>query len=371
MTSSAEGGRPHPQGPRIDILCRVIDNFGDAGICWRLARQLAAALDAQVCLWIDHPESVAAWRDTSLAPSVRTFDAQSASELQPRDLFIAALGAQVPPPLAGELARMRTPWVRYEYLSAEPWIDDCHALPSLKPNGATEWFWYPGYTEKSGGLLREPGLMAARRAFASQEAESWSRLHGLASAPGRLRMCLFGYPGSIVDGLLEALARSGLPIDVFANSGLARSIRLPERPGGLMLRTHAFLSQDDFDRLLWSCDLNLVRGEESWVRAQWAGRPFLWQAYVQDEGLHLEKLRAFLRRMLAHEPDARAAAIIERAMLAFNIGGPEVGPAIGEWLAALTAVRSAHQRWCASLAAQADLVTRLRGFLRHQLQFRV
>jgi uncharacterized repeat protein (TIGR03837 family) len=54
------------------------------------------------------------------------------------------------------------------------------------------------------------------------------------------------------------------------------------------------LSQTDFDQLLWTCDLNFVRGEDSLVRALWAGRPFVWQIYPQDDGAHRPKLAAFL-----------------------------------------------------------------------------
>ena len=36
-----------------DVFCRVVDNYGDAAVCWRLARQLADEHGARVRLWID------------------------------------------------------------------------------------------------------------------------------------------------------------------------------------------------------------------------------------------------------------------------------------------------------------------------------
>jgi uncharacterized repeat protein (TIGR03837 family) len=66
--------------------------------------------------------------------------------------------------------------------------------------------------------------------------------------------------------------------------------------GALTVRVLPFVPQPDYDRLLWACDLNFVRGEDSWVRAQWAARPFIWHIYPQDENLHHKKLRAFLQR---------------------------------------------------------------------------
>ena len=35
-----------------DLFCRVVDNFGDVGVCWRLAADLAQRGE-QVRLWID------------------------------------------------------------------------------------------------------------------------------------------------------------------------------------------------------------------------------------------------------------------------------------------------------------------------------
>jgi uncharacterized repeat protein (TIGR03837 family) len=66
--------------------------------------------------------------------------------------------------------------------------------------------------------------------------------------------------------------------------------------GALTVRVIPFMPQTDYDRLLWACDLNFVRGEDSWVRAQWAARPFVWHIYPQDENLHHVKLRAFLQK---------------------------------------------------------------------------
>ena len=44
----------------FDIFCRVVDNFGDIGVCWRLARQLARTSGANaVRLWVDDLHSFA------------------------------------------------------------------------------------------------------------------------------------------------------------------------------------------------------------------------------------------------------------------------------------------------------------------------
>lgn len=45
------------QSPSIDIFCRVIDNFGDAGVMWRLARAMRA-LGYRIRLIIDDPQTL-------------------------------------------------------------------------------------------------------------------------------------------------------------------------------------------------------------------------------------------------------------------------------------------------------------------------
>ncbi len=68
--------------------------------------------------------------------------------------------------------------------------------------------------------------------------------------------------------------------------------------GALEVQYLPFLPQHKYDDLLASCDLNFVRGEDSFVRAQLAGRPLVWHIYPQAEDAHLTKLQAFLELLL-------------------------------------------------------------------------
>jgi uncharacterized repeat protein (TIGR03837 family) len=57
------------------------------------------------------------------------------------------------------------------------------------------------------------------------------------------------------------------------------------------------MSQTEFDHLLWACDMNFVRGEDSLVRALWAGKPWVWQIYPQDDLAHHAKLQALCDKL--------------------------------------------------------------------------
>ena len=272
-----------------DIFCRVIDNYGDIGVCWRLAAQLGARGQA-VRLWIDDPAPLA-WMAPEGAPGVRVLPWREPFDLQgvvPGEVWIEAFGCE--PPEAFVAARTGEPaWINLEYLSAEAWVERCHGLPSPVMSGPgkglTKRFFYPGFTERTGGLLREDELAAKQAAF---DRTAWLVAHGLPT-DGR-RIVLFGYePPSLAAVMAEAEAHWLVTPGRSASAAQG----LPLAPGA---SRHAlpWLDQRGFDELLWSADLNLVRGEDSLVRALWAGQPFVWQIYPQHDDAHHAKLRAFL-----------------------------------------------------------------------------
>ena len=125
-----------------------------------------------------------------------------------------------------------------------------------------------------------------------------------------------------------------------------------------------FLEQSDYDRLLWACDVNFVRGEDSFVRAQWAGRPFIWHIYPQDENLHHVKLRAFLQLYLQDEQHAGSAPNVAALSLAWNGAQPCADwPALWQSLLGelpALAVRATH--WRQRMLANGDLASNLLSF---------
>ena len=275
-----------------DIFCRVIDNHGDLGVCWRLARDLAARGHA-VRLWVDDAAALA-WMAPQPPASIEVCSwPQGDVQVQPGDIVIEAFGCELP---AGFVARMaaRRPvprWINLEYLSAEAYVERSHGLASPQFNGPgaglTKHFFYPGFTPRTGGLLREPGLLEGMLNF---DGPGWLARRGWAARPGERVVSLFAYANPALPALLDELATQ--PTLLLACPGPPQA-QLTNRSG---LRTLAlpYLRQDDYDRLLWACDLNFVRGEDSFVRAQWAGKPWVWQIYPQDDGAHAAKLEAFM-----------------------------------------------------------------------------
>jgi uncharacterized repeat protein (TIGR03837 family) len=376
-----------PGTPRWDIFCSVVDNYGDAGICWRLARQLVAEHALDVRLWIDALPILAKLapaidpaRSTQLVDGVcvaRWAEAERAVAELPATV-VQAFGCALPHRyLAAMAARKPQPvWINLEYLSAEAWIEDCHGLASRHPKlPLTRHFFFPGFTAASGGLLRERDLVRRRDAFladAAAQAVLWRSLRHAAPDAGTRLVSLFCYPGAPLASLLDAWAEGDEPILCIVPEGVAASAldawtggAVPHagqeiRRGRLTIAEAPFLPQDDYDRLLWRCDLNFVRGEDSFVRAQWAARSFVWQLYPQTEDAHRLKLDAFLERYSAGLASEAARAYRDFARTWNGDGDPAV---TWEPFAAAAPLLAPHaQRWAAELAQMSDLASNLVKF---------
>lgn len=315
------------QATTLALFCKVVDNFGDIGICWRLARQLQQEHGIHVSLWVDDLNSfqkicpeVLLHADIQQIGDVtvhhwRTQDGQfSPAEID--DIVIEFFGCDIPPGYIAAMAE-RTPqpvWINLEGLTAEQWVEGCHTLPSSHPRlPLTKYFFFPGFTDKTGGLLHESSLEEQRRQFQADPA-TMANFLGRFGMPAdemtALKVSLFCYPHAPVSALFDAWKNNDQPVVCLVPEGVATEVVrafLGAEPragaagtnGALTVNVIPFVPQPDYDKLLWACDLNFVRGEDSFVRAQWSGKPFIWHIYPQDENLHHKKLRAFLERYSA------------------------------------------------------------------------
>ncbi len=348
---------------RWDLFCRVVDNHGDAGVCWRLARDLARRGEA-VRLWIDDATALA-WMAPDGAPGVEVMPWEGASTSTTHgDVVVEAFGCELPDPfIAGMAAAVVPPvWINLEYLSAEAYVERSHCLRSprlVEPGaGLDKWFYFPGFTRATGGLIREPGLMQKRL---HHDRTAWLAARGWQPREQERAVSLFCYDSAPLADWLDWLAVSPtlLLVPPGAPQRIVRSCKASNpAPERLRVLDIPWQTQDDYDRLLWSCDLNFVRGEDSFARAQWAEVPFIWQIYPQDDGAHWAKLDAFLDRFLADTWERPSAAL--RALFhSWNGGGtrPASAPDAGEW-------RTHCQRWSHEMQAQDSLTNQLIAFCR-------
>ncbi|MFA7832106.1 elongation factor P maturation arginine rhamnosyltransferase EarP [Aeromonas dhakensis] len=393
-----------------DIFCCVVDNFGDIGVTWRLARQLkqegalpAQEGEVQVRLWVDDlasfaricpgldPAQESQWVD---GIHIQHWHKTLPADTIPARVVIEAFACQLPAPFVAKMASQPSPpcWLNLEYLSAESWVEDCHGLASpqrlesqsLGSLSLNKYFFFPGFTARTGGLLCERALIVERERWQQDEAglnAYWDNLGLPPKQELELRVSLFTYESAALTSLVECWCQGDTPVtlllplgrslnDVLTGAGLADAVPTARagdllRSGNLAIKLLPMTDQAGYDRLLWSCDLNLVRGEDSFVRAQWAARPFLWHIYPQEEQAHMVKLDGFLDHYLAELPTA-TGQWLRGFSHALNQGGNT-----REWWAQWpdhAAIWQQHGRhWSHKLLQDGDLVTRLVKFLESRI----
>ena len=359
---------------RCDVFCNVIDNFGDAGVCWRLVRELAEITDWQLRLVVDRPELI-----TSLGKSntdgvtvVAWGDERAPTDVA--DIVIEAFSCRIPEPYLDRMRSREHPpaWVSLEYLSAEHWIDGCHGLPSPDPrSGMVKHFFFPGFTPTSGGLIREKRLDAlTEKPITDAARRDWLASIGIKSLEGHYLTSLFCYLDSPFAQLFESWKHAAQPVQCLLAAGHSvacqQKIVAIATAFDVTLSPLPFLTQDDYDRLLASCDVNFVRGEDSFVRAQWMKKPFVWQAYRQTDDTHLVKLAAFLDRYRAGMPP-EAAAAIDALYQAWNDGAPWTKSLWDDFMAARSTIEQHNRAWSKTLSSHGNLAENLAAFCESKL----
>ena len=368
-----------------DVFCRVVDNHGDAGVCWRLAADLASRGIA-VRLWIDDARALA-WMapkgcaGVTVHPWPAGDDEMRNARGAPSDVVIEAFGCGLPDPCLRFMASLQPSdsaplWINLEYLSAETYVERNHQLPSLQcsgaGNGLTAHFFYPGFTERTGGLLRELDVASRRRSF---RRDSWLAEQSIRPRPGERLVSLFCYDNHELPALMKSLAQHPTLLLTTPGHATEQVERLMAEAADSahcweLLRIHPlpWLSQRGYDELLWSCDVNFVRGEDSLVRAIWAGAPFVWQIYPQDDDAHHIKLDAFLSRAFPDRVSATADAV-RQVWACWNRGpASHDSRSVEAWSVlnggeSMSRWRERCALWRDELFLQADLATQLLAFV--------
>jgi len=377
-----------------DIFCTVVDNYGDIGVTWRLAKQLQQEFAIEVRLWVDDLHSFAHILP-SLEPTSTVQQQQGVSIIhwqsplpitwQAGAVLIEAFACQLPNEVLDTLTQLSKDaikWLNLEYLSAEDWVESCHGLPSIQPSGHKKYFYFPGFNANTGGLICERALLTEREHWQqNNQRQRYFQALGLTDiadddivlsvfcyeSPALTALCAYWQQAPQAPQALHLLIPKGrcltslaslLPAPVEQYSAGER-IQL----GKLTVHILPMTDQAGYDRLLWSCDLNIVRGEDSFVRAQWSAKPFVWHIYPQQENAHLVKLDAFLSRYCDNLAP-NIARIWSDFNLAFNQDDENQVVTLWQQLTSVILPLANHSlNWQNAVLADADLATRLVKFV--------
>lgn len=357
---------------RWDIFCKIIDNYGDAGVCWRLCKSLLASPHSeasrrieQIRLFCDDLEVLQELQDKVIENDpactleVLAWDQASAHHAQKVDVVIEAFACELPAAYVRHL-RQDVVWLNLEYLSAEEFALSSHGMGSPQNSGQTKFFYFPGFLPASGGLIHGTPYIHRQGQHPLAKGSNYLAQFLEKLSPGSKKVSVFQYPSRDLSAWLmnlDQLCQSrGERVDLILCAGQKLDMALQH------IDTHQLpmLSQYDYDILLQNCDLNLVRGEDSFVRAQLAGRPFIWDIYQQTDGVHLQKHAAFFALFSQYCPKPLLPAL--HALHHYEL--PE------HWWQLLPELNQQAQSWARYLLEQTPLEVKIQDFVKTQENMR-
>ena len=328
----------------ITILCKVVDNFGDIGVAWRLCRRLAKIQSKyKICLVVDDLEAFSKIESDIIASEAKQSININGIEIFPwnddafcHEVFSQNDGERLS--LILELFQCGRPdWMEHilfeeklnrtvqiimiDYLTAEKYAENFHCLQSLTRSAKVQKVnFMPGFTQKTGGLVIDdewqeiPEYKADGPVLVFTYENDWSKLAeslidycGSPSTPLRARKKVLLAQGRGKESMLQALKQVVEPVGPERNR-MDETTFVEELP---------YLNQNQWDKMMKECSALVIRGEESMSRACLSGIPFIWHAYPQSDEYQLVKVKALLERMRQHFEQADFE-IVEKAWLDIN-----------------------------------------------------
>ena len=339
---------------KIMILCKVVDNFGDIGVVYRLARALTDLRpELELTLVVSNLESFHAMaKEIEAKKQIQDFHYKNSVwkildwnlevengklKSEKPDLQLSSFNCQ----LILECFQCGRPdWledilfapnftemvqiIQIDYLTAEDYADEFHLLKSgTRKSNIKKIFFMPGFTEKTGGLIineecrmqnAELGATASpsgvspfahAHCYAPTTRSATSGLHTLARD---FSLFFFAYEDDcavVVKGIADFQEKmresdKDFSVCVYLASGKSCApfeISWKKLGSPFKIEKLPFMQQEEFDEFITRMDFLFVRGEDSLARAALTGLPFVWQAYKQDENYQLVKVKALLERM--------------------------------------------------------------------------
>ncbi|WP_338989739.1 elongation factor P maturation arginine rhamnosyltransferase EarP [Fusobacterium animalis] len=294
----------------IDIFCQVIDNYGDVGVAYRLAREFKRVYpNKKLRFVINQIEELNLIRKSEDIEIILYKDISKIENSA--DLIIESFGCEIPKEYMNKAFKDSKLIINLEYFSAEKWVDDFHLQESFLGGNLKKYFFIPGLSKKSGGILLDNEFLERKKKVEANK-EYYLEKFGIKEKYDLIGS-VFSYEKNF-DSLIEELKKLDKKvillilsektqknfIKYFDNGNNYDKIKFVKLP---------FFTYDKYEELLALCDFNLVRGEDSFVRALLLGKPFLWHIYPQDENTHIKKLESFLEKYCSNNKELKQTFI--------------------------------------------------------------
>lgn len=336
----------------IDIFCTVIDNFGDIGVVYRLATALHRHYHhAQIRVYVDdlttfskinplvNPDSAVQSIDDITYMHTKCVSPETYALDKPAKLLIEAFGCLIPDFIMKRAYHESDLLINLEYLSAENWVDGYHMMESLLPEGSLKkYFFMPGFSPGTGGVILNSNTPLPHELHAPDRFTCLNNIlvkYDYRFSPefcGTIGL-LFTYTrnmSALISCIVNDYAETSFVILVFGQKSRVSVMHYFSESGVFDINnsvtvyknlTFIFMEnipQGEFDRLLYFTDFNIVRGEDSLVRAILSGNPFVWNAYIQDNKYQKVKVEALCEIMEKFFESTYDYKEYHQLMLTFN-----------------------------------------------------
>lgn len=294
----------------IDIFCQVIDNYGDVGVAYRLAREFKRVYpNKKLRFVINQIEELNLIRKSEDIEIILYKDISKIENSA--DLIIESFGCEIPKEYMDKALKNAELIINLEYFSAEKWVDDFHLQESFLGGNLKKYFFIPGLSEKSGGILLDNEFLERKKKVEANKEYYLEKFE--IKEKYDLIGSVFSYEKNF-DSLIEELKKLGKKIILLILSEKTQKNFIKYFDNGnnydkIKFVKLPFFSYDKYEELLALCDFNLVRGEDSFVRALLLGKPFLWHIYPQDENTHIKKLESFLEKYCSNNKELKQTFI--------------------------------------------------------------
>ena len=294
----------------IDIFCQVIDNYGDVGVAYRLAREFKRVYpNKKLRFVINQIEELNLIRKSEDIEIILYKDISKIENSA--DLIIESFGCEIPKKYMDKALKNSKLIINLEYFSAEKWVDDFHLQESFLGGNLKKYFFIPGLSEKSGGILLDNEFLERKKKVEANKEYYLEKFE--IKEKYDLIGSIFSYEKNF-DSLIEELKKLDKKIILLILSEKTQKNFIKYFDNGnnydkIKFVKLPFFTYDKYEELLALCDFNLVRGEDSFVRALLLGKPFLWHIYPQDENTHIKKLESFLEKYCSNNKELKQTFI--------------------------------------------------------------
>lgn len=294
----------------IDIFCQVIDNYGDVGVAYRLAREFKRVYpNKKLRFVINQIEELNLIRKSEDIEIILYKDISKIENSA--DLIIESFGCEIPKEYMDKALKNAKLIINLEYFSAEKWVDDFHLQESFLGGNLKKYFFIPGLSEKSGGILLDNEFLERKKKVEANKEYYLEKFE--IKEKYDLIGSIFSYEKNF-DSLIEELKKLDKKIILLILSEKTQKNFIKYFDNGnnydkIKFVKLPFFTYDKYEELLALCDFNLVRGEDSFVRALLLGKPFLWHIYPQDENTHIKKLESFLEKYCSNNKELKQTFI--------------------------------------------------------------